>query len=487
MTINHSQDTLLAAALIREDFSSFLQMCFATLNPGASYLDNWHIRAIAYHLEQVRLGHLKRLIICMPPRSLKSLSASVAFPAFVHGHDPGQHIIAVSYGQDLAAKFQNDYRAILETGWYHQIYPNTRVSRRKDSETDVLLTGRGSRLATSVGGTLTGRGADLIIIDDPLKPSDAFSEAKRSAVNDWFGSTLMSRLNDKADGAIVIVTQRVHAHDLVGHVLETSGGDWTVLELPAIAEEHQRIQIGDNRWHQRSPGGLLHPARESQKVLDQMRRDIGSDAFEAQYQQRPVPPGGAMFKRNWLQYYTILPELSDEDTVIQSWDTASKTGPANDWSVCTTWRYSNGRYYLIDLVRKKVDYPGLRDLAIEQAQLHKPRIVLVEDSNVGTGLIAELKAKGIDAVGVTPEQSKEARASVQSAKFESGRVYFPKQAPWLSELEAELLAFPGGRHDDQVDSITQALAYDIPETGGVDYIYLTPRRFDYPSSFDPWR
>lgn len=460
----------LLLALIHNNFASFLEKCFTTLNPGSSYVDNWHIIAIAYHLEQIRLGKLKRLIICMPPRSLKSISASIAFPAFVHAHDPTKQIIAVSYASDLAANFQNDYRTILNSSWFQQIFPNIRISRRKDSESEVHLTKRGSRLATSVGGTPTGRGADLIIIDDPLKAADAYSEAKRTAANDWFGSTLMSRLNDKKNGAIVIVTQRVHANDLVGHVLETSGDDWTVLELPAIAEEPQRIQIGDNRWHQRFPGDLLHPEREPREILDRLQRDIGPDAFSAQYQQRPVPPGGAMFKRDWLKYYPFVPEPTEDDIIYQSWDTASKTGPANDWSVCTTWRYSSGRYYLLDLVREKLDYPSLKDLAIEQAEFHNPWVVLIEETGVGIGLIEELIRNGISAIGVTPKESKEARAAVQTAKFASGRVLFPERASWLSELEAELLAFPGGRHDDQVDSIIHALAYDVPEDGGVDYI-----------------
>lgn len=202
----------------------------------------------------------------------------------------------------------------------------------------------------------------------------------------------------------------------------------------------------------------------------QLRRDMGSYAFEAQYQQSPVPPGGAMFKRKWLHYYDILPPCEEDDVIIQSWDTASKTGPSNDWSVGTTWLIKKGHYYLMDLQRKKLDYPALEEIAINLAQTYDPRVVLIEDCGVGTGLIAKLLQAGIDAVGVTPENSKEARASVQSSKFESGRVFFPKGASFISELETEILSFPGSKHDDQIDSITQALAYEVPETGGVFYL-----------------
>ena len=464
------------SALLRTNFASFSRTVFQTLNPGTRYLINWHNWAIAFHLEEVRAGRIKRLIINMPPRSLKSTAASVAFPAFLHGHDPSLAIISVTYAQDLSIKLHNDYRAIITSRWYGELFPSTRIDRRKDSEGEVLLTGRGSRLATSIGGTLTGRGADIIIIDDPLKPSDAYSDSRREAVNEWFGSTLSSRLNDKVTGAIVIVTQRLHVHDLVGHVLDTSGEDWTVLNLPAIAVDDEVIQLGGNRQHRRSVGDVLHPEREPREVLDRLRRDLGSDAFEAQYQQNPAPPGGAMFKRRWLVRYAQIPTPLEGDVIIQSWDTASKTGPASDWSVCTTWLIRSGQYYLLDTFREKLDYPQLRSAALRLARLHSPRMVLIEDAGVGTGLIAELRTLGVNVSSITSSTSKEARAAIQSGKLEGGRVQFPERAQWLSELESELFSFPGSRHDDQVDSIVQALAYEPEEAGGYFYINLWPKR-----------
>lgn len=169
-----------------------------------------------------------------------------------------------------------------------------------------------------------------------------------------------------------------------------------------------------------------------------------------------------MFRRDWFCRYDELPPREAGVDVIQSWDTAAKTGLANDYSVCSTWMLANGRYYLLDLIREKLDFPGLRHKAIEAARAYRPRAVLVEDVGVGTGLIEELRRAGVSAVPIIPERSKEARASIQTAKFESGRVLFPRRAPWLAKFEAELLAFPSGRHDDQVDSMTQALGYDIP-------------------------
>ena len=459
--------------LLRSNFAGFIGKCFQTLNPGTSYLYNWHIEAIAFHLEQVRLGKIKRLIITMPPRSAKSIAASIAFPAFIHGHDPTAEIVAESYAQNLASKLHNDYRLVLSSDWYMALFGDTRIDPKKETEQEVRLTQRGNRFATSVGGVLTGRGADIIIIDDPLKPDDAMSEAQRSRVNDWYSNTLPSRLNQKNEGAIVIVTQRLHIDDLVGHVTRYDE-NWTILDLPATAYEDQRIQVGTGKWYHRKRGELLHPERENQGVFDELKAMLGASSFEAQYQQRPVPPGGNLFKSKWINYYDTLPEISD-GVMLQSWDTASKVGLANDWSVGTTWLYQDHFYYLIAVSREKLNYPDLKARMIAEAFEFDPWIVLIEDAGVGTGLIEDLRREGLNTTGITPDKSKEARATIETAKFQSSRVLFPRSAPWLDQLLTELLAFPGGRHDDQVDSIVQALAYrDVPENGGVEYWF--PRR-----------
>ncbi len=169
-----------------------------------------------------------------------------------------------------------------------------------------------------------------------------------------------------------------------------------------------------------------------------------------------------MFKRSWVEgeRYDTLPDYDSSD-IIQSWDTASKTGPQNDWSVCTTWLVQNGNYYLLDVFRERVDYPALRKKAVELGLKYNPRIILVEDTNVGIALAKELKTRGLRTGAITVTQGKEARASVVAAEFEGGLVHLPRKAHWLSEYEAELFSFPGGRHDDQVDSTVQALAYDL--------------------------
>ena len=379
--------------------------------------------------------------------------------AHLLGHDPTRRIICASYAQDLATKFHDEFRRVIESDWFHALFPEAALAPLKDTGQELILPKNGSRLATSVGGTLTGRGADILIIDDPLKAQDAYSDVRRGGVNDWLRATAMSRLDDKRNGAVIIIMQRLHVDDPVGHLLERSPDDWDVLDLPAIAPADIEIATGWKTSYLFAEGALLHPAREPAEVLDRLRRDLGSEAFESQYLQRPVPPGGNLIKREWLRQYDALPTPMPETTdVIQSWDTASKTGLENDWSVCTTWMYHDGRFYLLDLVRAKLDYPGLRAEALRLAQKYRPWRILIEDTGVGTGLIADLCSRGQDAIAITPRGNKADRLRIQSAKFEAGRVLLPARASWLSNLMAELLAFPSGRHDDQVDSVSQALA-----------------------------
>lgn len=442
---------------LRTDFPSFLRKCVMTLNPGKQFMPNWHIDAIAYRLDQVRRGEITRLIVNLPPRHLKSIIVSIAFPAFLLGHDPRQRIFGISYGGDLAEKHARDFRSIVESAWYQRAFPRMRIKRLDAG--DVYTTLGGFRRATSTGAALTGLGGNLFIIDDPIKPVDAQSEAMRKSVNDWFSNTLVSRLDNKATGAIIVVMQRVHLDDLTGHLLEKRT-DWTVLNLPAIADTDEPIPIGDGQFHLRRAGEALHPDYESLEVLEGIRRELGSDIFSAQYQQSPVPPGGAMIKRAWLRYYDKPPERDYRTKVIQSWDTAAKDGAQNDWSVCTTWLIVEGRYYLLDLVRGRYEYPKLREMAVTLAQRDKPDTILIEEASTGIALAQELRGVLSRPVNPIPvERDKVGRLYVQQAKFEAGLVLFPRNAPFLPQLEAELLAFPQSKTDDQVDSISQALAY----------------------------
>src|SRR5438034_6900351 len=226
--------------LLRQDFVTFAARCFQDLNPQAELAMNGHLEVIAAKLTAVREGRIRRLIINVAPRSLKSLLASIAFPAWCLGHDPSAQILCVSYAQELADKLARYCRSIVMSPWYRQIFP-TRLAPHRQAVQEFITTRQGYRLATSTGGVLTGRGADIILIDDPLKPEEALSDAQRKAANEWYDHTLYSRLNDKRHGAIVIIMQRLHEDDLVGHVLAQEG--WEILSFPAIAEKDEEHRI----------------------------------------------------------------------------------------------------------------------------------------------------------------------------------------------------------------------------------------------------
>jgi predicted phage terminase large subunit-like protein len=447
--------------LLRNDFVGFIERSFLELNPQTAYIPGPHIEAMASRLEACRQGKIKRLIINLPPRGLKSHCTSIAFIAWWLGHNPASHVICASYGQDLADKLARDCRLLMLSPWYQVLFP-TRLANRQAVH-DFMTTAQGTRLATSVGGVLTGRGADLILLDDPLKPDDALSETRRTAVNEWYDNTLLSRLNDKAKGCIVIIMQRLHQDDLVGHVLEQE--HWEVLSFPAIAERDETHVIEDlygTRYFRRKCGEALHPERESLATYQATRQAIGEYNFASQYQQDPAPLGGAMVKTEWLRFYEPGEEPAAFSQIIQSWDTANKSTELSDYSVCTTWGVSYRKYYLLDVVRKKLNYPDLKRAILEQAKRYDAKNIVIEDKASGTQLIQDLKADfvyGINAYKAPPGADKTMRLHAQTAMFENGFVLLPRNAPWLADYIKELTSFPGARYDDQVDSTTQFLDY----------------------------
>jgi predicted phage terminase large subunit-like protein len=444
--------------ILRTDLGCFAERCFYQLNPQTAFLMNWHIEIIAAKLAAVREGKIQRLIINLPPRHLKSLLASIAFPAWCLGHDPSAQILCVSYAQDLADKLARDCRSIMMSPGYRRIFP-TRLAPHRQAVQEFITTRQGYRLATSTGGVLTGRGADIILIDDPLKPEEALSEAQRKATNEWYDHTLYSRLNDKYRGAIVIIMQRLHEDDLVGHVLGQE--PWEVVSFPAIAEAdevHQIETIWGPRVFTRRPGEALHPTREPLATLDHIRRTMGEYNFAGQYQQSPAPLGGGLVKVEWFKRYRDRERPEHFDRIVQSWDTANKATELSDFSVCTTWGVRGKDIFLLGVFRRRLEYPALKRAVREQQSLFNANEVLIEDKASGTQLIQELIADGCH--GVTryqPDCEKIMRLHAQTAMIENGFVHIPETAPWLAEYLHEMTVFPKGKHDDQVDSTAQFL------------------------------
>src|SRR6185437_7900863 len=369
------------------------------------------------------------LIINLSPRHLKSFAASVVFPAFLLGHDPTKKILSVTYAQDLSDHLARKSRSLMTSAFYQALF-DARISKGRDAVADFETTAGGYRLSTSIGGVLTGRGADIIILDDPIKADDAQSDTRRRSVNERYDNTIRSRLNNQETGAIIIVMQRLHADDLVAHVQETEG--WEILALPAIAEHDETYQIatpyGPKQVGRRA-GEVLQPSLVSLGRLEAQRRAMTEYHFYAQYQQNPQPRAGLIVKREWITFYDRHDPPQNFEQVVQSWDTANKDSELANYSVCTTWGKTNRNMYLLDVFRRRLNFPELKRAVREQASHHNADLVLIEDKASGTSLIQELKTDGFWKVQAAPrlDGDKIMRLHGQTAKIANGYALFPRK------------------------------------------------------------
>ena len=450
----------LAATMLhyaREDFSIFVQGAYRVLHDDP-LMRNWHIDAIAHQLMRLARGEERRLIISMPPRTMKSFIASTCLPAWLLGRNPAEKIICASYAQELSREFSFQTRRLMQSDWYRRVFPAVRLHPKKMGLDELAMTRGGSRFATSTGGTLTGRGGTFIIIDDPIKAQEAHSEVTREAAVNWFRSTVLSRLNNPRSGRILLVAQRLHMEDLSGQLLAQGG--WHELCLPLINDRDQLVHLPDGYQLERPAGTVLHPDRFGDAEIAQLRAAMGTRDFEAQYNQRPVPPGGALFQLQWLQRYDTPPKPSSIQGIFQSWDTGYEIQEENDYSVCSTWALCGKDCYLLDIYRARLAFYQLEKAVYEQRERWKADLVIVERHGAGISLYQNIRQLGgrrwLDAK--MPVGSKEDRASQQSPKFERGEIWVPREAAWLKTFEDELSSFPQCKHDDQVDSVVQFLA-----------------------------
>ena len=439
-------------AILRSDFTAFARAAFHFLEPDKTFESNWHHEAVAHLLLQSD-NEKTRKFINAPPRSLKSFLLSVAWVAYKLGHEPTHKFICASYSRDLANHLAAQCRKLMQSELYQRLFATKLL---KISEDELSTTQCGFRISTSVGATLTGLGGDTLIVDDPMNASEAYSETSRKTANNWFTGTLMSRLNDKRRGSVFVVCQRLHQEDLTGVLIENK---WDGLVLPAIAPRDTVIQIGT--WKHEWKEGEPLQAREPLDVLEDLKRQVSEAVFAAQYMQDPVPEAGNILKRDWLKWYESRPVRQPGDQILQSWDTAVKVTTTSDYSVCLTFLVrNNNEYYLIDIWRRKVAFHELCEEVVRQASRHQPDAILIEDQSTGSPLIDECKRRGMTGIiGRRSSTDKATRMYGETAKLQAGSLVLPKAAPWLDEFLMEYLAFPGGRHDDQIDALSQFLIW----------------------------
>lgn len=449
-------------AAVRQHLFPMLILAFATLHPDEPPLQRaWYLRAICYLLERVEIGQLLRAMIWLQPRALKSITVAIVYPCWLLGRDPSKRIMVATYGEALSRDHDEKRRQIMNSEWYKEIFPNTVISPRGNRMFELQTTANGGCSAVSVGGTVTGRGADIIILDDCMKADDQNSEAIREGLKSWYSSTLSTRLNDKSTGAIVSIQQRLHEDDLPAHLLERG---FECLNLPAIAPDDLEVSIAEGLTHSWHRGDLLDEVRFPMDVLEAERLTLGPQAYSAQYLQNPVAPEGNLIRIEHFNRYEGKVERHNFDHVVQSWDTASSELETADWSVCTTWGIIAGRAFLLDIYRQRVPYPKLKQAVIAQWKAWNAKHVIVERASSGISLCQQVRKEGpFKPIAWPPrgqrQLDKAERLIGQTGQIEEGRVWLPARMDGLDTFLSELRAFPNGRHDDQVDSLTQMLEY----------------------------
>jgi predicted phage terminase large subunit-like protein len=451
--------------LAERSLAEFVKQLWPYIDPHP-YVHGWHIDAICEHMEAVVNGDIKRILINIPPRHMKSISISVGLCPWAWLKKPSLQFLYSSYASGLSIRDGVKARRVIDSPMYKSRW-GEKFTLTSDQNTKIRFDNKegGYRISTSVDGMTTGEGGDIIVIDDPNNVKEAESDVKRNSTNEWFDEVMQSRFNDPKTGALVVIQQRTNAQDLSGHILKKYGTDeYYHLILPAEYEPKTR-SISWGGWvdPRTEEGELLWPERFGVPEVERLKLSLGVYAAAGQLQQRPSPRDGGIIPIKSFQRYTRRPELEQISRLSLVFDTAQKDKELNDYSVCQVWAETSWGYYLLFVWRKKVLFPELERMAIALCEEWCPHEVIIEDKSSGTSLIQCLKERtNFPIFGEDPgSQSKILRMENESTLIESGKVYIPdandNPPPWLADFEDECLVFPNGEHDDQIDPMSMYL------------------------------
>jgi predicted phage terminase large subunit-like protein len=476
----------------RKSFKAFIEASWPIVEPGAKFLNGYHIDAISEHLQACAAGQIKRLLINIAPRHGKSTLVSVLFPAWMWTHTPTERMLYGSYALDLARRDSTRTRRIILTDWYKERWPHVVMSEDMATKSNFENTMTGVRQITSVGGPTTGLGGTTLVLDDPLNAKDAESAIVRQNTIDWIRESFSTRLNPGRQVQICIM-QRLHTNDPSGYFIAEGG--WDELILPVEYEGPRKAtSIG---WvdPRKEPGEILWKERfdsdSGRGELAHLKKTLGSVATAGQLQQRPVPRGGSTFKATWLRYWydpdlcggepdpVCVPKPDglyfecqqkpkprwDESATLGSWDLAFKGGAQNDYVVGQIWargvKDDRANCYLLAQERGQYDFVSTVSAVKRMTVDFNPGYSLVEEKANGAAIIAALKGEVPGMIAINPQGGKESRASAVAPLLEAGNVWLPHPKmpgyEWVEGFVNELLIFPRGDYDDQVDAMTQAL------------------------------
>lgn len=464
------------------DLPRFTREAWEVIEPGTEFIPGWHIDLISEYLTAITAGEITRLIVNIPPRYMKSISVSVMWPVWSWCTNPQLRFMFSSYAQSLATKHSVDRRTIIQSLWFQERWGSVfQLTDDQNVKTEFQNDRRGVMIATSFKGHATGKGGDVIVIDDPLDPEQAHSVVERERINRTFDQKFSTRLDNKERGAIVVVMQRLHEDDLTGHLLAKGG--WEHLCLAAVSEAHERVPfpIDKEREVIRLPGQVLWPEREPAQLVDRMRTELGSYAFASQYQQRPAPLEGGIIKRaHWRYFDPEMVEgswnLATPHRVVTFWDTALRAKTQNDYTAASVWAFVGAHRYMLRAVRGRWSLPEINreveSLAswVERRFPNVPHNVLVENTANGPEVVAQLRSRVSGLMPVSVEGDKTTRVHAVTPLLEAGQVYLPghgladgtgcdpaRTPENVQEFIEECANFPNAVHDDWVDTFTGAL------------------------------
>ena len=458
------QELEIERALTRElckvSFGHFVRTFWHVIEPGTVYKHGWHIDAICAHLEACAEFKISRLVINIPPRHMKSILVSVMWPAWVWLKYPERRFIFSSYSGQLAIRDGVKMRMLIDSPLYQELFKPS-WSWRDDQNQKIKFdnTATGFRFSTSVGGTVTGEGADYLVTDDPLNAIDANSEPIRQESNNFVTKVLASRVNNPERHCRILIMQRLHEDDASGHIFKKE--TWERLVLPARYEEKHAhpsrtsLNFKDPRT---TEGELLWPERFNETAIKGLEEELEGDSH-AQLQQDPKPQGGSIFNRDWWKYFSAPPSpVLERVTFI---DCAQKPGISNDYTVWATWDRTVNGFYLVDLMQEKTDAPLLEAMTLERAATLKPDAIVIEDKSAGSSLIQTLLSETtLPVIPFDPGQKdKVVRATAATPTVKAGKCFLPERAAWVEDFKKEHEKFPRAKHDDQVDTTSMMVHY----------------------------
>lgn len=478
---------------IKASFHEFIKQAWPAIE-AELFVDSWHIRAIAEHLEACYRRDIKKLLINIPPRTSKSTIVSVMFPAWVWLHKPEEKFLYSSYTGSLSIEHSLKCRRLIESNWYQERFGNLyQLSKDQKAKGFFDNNKKGSRIATSVGASATGKGGNFLIVDDGNNVQDGESEIKRNTAIEWLNSVWSTRLNNPKNDVQIIIQQRLHEDDMTGHVIDKDiNNEWVKLILPMEYEESRKAKTiilpstNGKIWQdpREEEGELLCEQRFSLKVIKKYKYDLGSYGYAGQYQQRPAPEEGGIIQKSWFKWWKHN-EPPEIQFIVQSWDTALTANEMSAYSACTTWGVFLDHNYIEHLIllgmwRGRVEYPELREMAKRlffdyrdngkernpKFKGRQPDLCLVEAKASGDPLIQDLASGGIKATPFNPTKygDKIQRVRLITPIIEGGRVWLRAMPPKYDKLTSdaddfleEVATFPNSSSRDLVDTMTQTL------------------------------